>query len=101
DVAGTIRARGGIQFEDGSVLKSAKDASATPGVTAVTGNSPNPNDVSGTGTTNKLTKLADTTGGLTDTNMTEVGGNLGIGTTTPGDLIDIVGPANAASRTGL
>ncbi len=47
DVAGTVRARGGIQFDDGSVLSSAKDA---PSTTA------GPNSLSGT---NIITAIND------------------------------------------
>src|SRR5919107_530836 len=62
DVAGTIRARGGILFDDGSVLRSASGAGAvrlTPGPTlaGVTQSAGvTPSAVSGTGTTGRLVK---------------------------------------------
>ena len=84
DVAGTIRARGGIQFDDGTVLSSAGRGSK--GVTA--GDVSTKDDVtaaavSGTGTANKMAKWFDGAGTLGDSAVTEAGGKLGVGTPTP------------------
>jgi hypothetical protein len=93
DVAGTIRARGGIQFPDGTLLTS---ASGVKGITdahlsaaASTGTTAN---VNGTGTTNKIVKWGDgASGSLSDSAITESGGNIGIGTDTPLAKFDIRG----------
>jgi hypothetical protein len=88
DVAGTIRARGGIRFEDGSVLTSAAQASrgaanSTTNLAAITGPTSSA-VVSGAGTNNSLTKWVDGVAGtLGDSSIYEVGGNVGIGTSTP------------------
>ena len=89
DVAGTIRARGGIRFEDGTVLTSAAQASrgaagSTTQVTAI--NNPTTNAaLSGSGTNGKLTKWVDGAAGtLGDSAIAEsAAGNVGIGTSTP------------------
>jgi hypothetical protein len=82
DVAGTIRAQGGIVFADGSVLNSAnvKSIGIAPalagGTSAVT--------LAGTGTQNRITKWTDSAGTLGDSAIAETaGGNIGIGTPTP------------------
>jgi trimeric autotransporter adhesin len=92
DVAGTIRARGGIRFEDGTVLTSAGQAqragaNSTTNLTSVT-SPPVPTGasaLSGSGTSGRLTKWVDGAAGtLGDANLTEAAnGNVGIGTTTP------------------
>jgi hypothetical protein len=90
DVNGTIRARGGIRFEDGTVL-----TSAAPRVFAANGTSAAtaPADggvtasVAGTGTSGKLLKWIDGVAGQAgDSAVTELNGNIGIGTNTPGTL---------------
>jgi hypothetical protein len=84
DVNGAIRARGGIVFDDGTVLNSAPHTATASTVAAVPQTRTNPTiNVAGTGTTNALTKWTDTTGTLGDSAITEVNGNVGIGTTTP------------------
>jgi endosialidase-like protein len=88
-VAGTIRARGGIRFEDGTVLTSAGQASAnskgsTTNLTAL--NNPTTSSaISGSGTNGKLVKWVDGAAGtLGDSAIAEsAAGNVGIGTTTP------------------
>jgi hypothetical protein len=93
DVAGTIRARGGIKFEDGTVLTSATGiANQQNGValSVATGNSLAPN-TAGVGTANRIAKWTDSTGTLGDSAITESGGRLGIGTTTPTNKLHIVG----------
>ncbi|HEV2704452.1 MAG TPA: tail fiber domain-containing protein [Pyrinomonadaceae bacterium] len=96
DVAGTIRARDGIVFADGSVLTSAVGArSAGSGVISaavVSGGDGNmtPN-ASGAGTTNKLAKWMDGSGTLGDSAITESGGNIGIGTNTPSQALHVFG----------
>jgi hypothetical protein len=77
DVAGTVRARGGIVFDDGTALTSTgKDGKMTSaGVIE-------PN-VSGTGTANQMTKWNDAAGTLVNSALYESGGKVGLGTNTP------------------
>jgi uncharacterized coiled-coil protein SlyX len=89
DVAGTVRARGGIVFDDGTVLKSARGAASRGGAAMVVGDvTPN---VAGTGTSNQLVKWTDNAGTLGNSSITEVGGKIGIGTTTPDSRFTIEG----------
>jgi hypothetical protein len=75
DVAGTIRARGGIRFDDGTVLTSANQAQragvASFSTSAAAGDTTPAPSVAGTGTANKMTKWADATGTLTDSTFQE------------------------------
>ncbi|MDT7541068.1 MAG: hypothetical protein QOE33_972, partial [Acidobacteriota bacterium] len=76
DVAGTLRARGGIVFDDGTVLKSAQGNSglrstAMPGGTLSTA-------AAGTGSQNRLAKWTDNAGNLGDSLLTEAGGGVGL-----------------------
>lgn len=83
DVAGTIRARGGIVFDDGTVLKSAPGAvkSGAAATAAVVGTvTPS---AAGTGTANQLAKWNDNAGTLGNSSLTETNGNVGVGTLTP------------------
>jgi hypothetical protein len=90
DVAGTIRARG-IQFDDGTVLTSARRASlVSPPASSTSADDPPAAAVAGTGTPNKLTKWTDGTGTLSDSVLYEAGGKLGIGTATPAASLDSV-----------
>jgi hypothetical protein len=101
DVAGTIRARGGIQFGDGTVLTSAPHATLTSPRTASNGEgdiTPSPN-VSGTGTANQLTKWADGAGALSNSSVAEVNGQVGIGTASPSSLLHLAGPSGVAAIT--
>jgi hypothetical protein len=96
DVNGPIRARGGIVFDVGTVLTSAQRATATSTAVAATSttiksSSGSTFNVAGTGTTNTITKWTDAAGTLGDSSMTEVGGNVGIGTTTPSYGL-VIGP---------
>jgi hypothetical protein len=54
--------------------------------------SPGETNITGTGTTNKLAKWNDNSGTLVDSALMEVGGNLGIGSTSPNYRL-VVGPA--------
>ncbi|HEX7314779.1 MAG TPA: tail fiber domain-containing protein [Pyrinomonadaceae bacterium] len=93
DVAGTIRARGGIRFDDGTVLTSANGLKTSTNFvvagTNASGDVPTSN-ASGVGTVNRLSKWMDGAGTLGDSVITESGGNLGIGTTSPSNRLDIV-----------
>ena len=92
DVAGTIRARGGVVFEDGSVLKSAAGVGSRKGASAAAAAGDGKEagadataSAAGTGTTNRLAKWVETGGAgtLGDSAITESGGNVGIGTDSP------------------
>ncbi|HEU4596287.1 MAG TPA: tail fiber domain-containing protein [Pyrinomonadaceae bacterium] len=97
DVAGTIRARGGIVFEDGSVLSSASGVSRTTALVAETGGVKTPGttaEASGTGTTGNLVKWVDGPNAVMGNSvMTESGGKLGVGTASPATTLDINGAA--------
>jgi hypothetical protein len=78
DVAGTIRARDGIQFADGTVLKSASDIGRQSNITAnvvnTTGSTITPSaPLGGLGTANTLTKWVDGTGTAGDSLLAENG----------------------------
>jgi len=104
DVAGTIRARGGIRFDDGTVLTSAdglKSHTSLLSTNTLTTGGQTAAAVAGTGTSNQLSKWLDGAGTLGDSTITEVGGNVGIGTTTPGGklhLVDSVGSADTGDN---
>jgi hypothetical protein len=81
DVAGTVRASGGIQFADGTVLNSAsgvgskKPSSSGDSTTTA---------FAGTGTTGYIPKWTDGPGGVAgDSVIMESAGQIGIGTTNP------------------
>ncbi|HEY9401414.1 MAG TPA: tail fiber domain-containing protein [Pyrinomonadaceae bacterium] len=105
DVAGTIHARGGIRFEDGTVLTSAgvpartsKDGVATAGSTVLAGTT-TVQSFSGTGTTGKVVKWVDGgTGQAGDSAITEASGNIGIGTATPATRLDL---SDISNSTGI
>ncbi|HJR05969.1 MAG TPA: tail fiber domain-containing protein [Pyrinomonadaceae bacterium] len=93
DVAGTIRARGGIKFDDGTVINSAADLNKRGATTALVGGTDTQTSaLAGTGTTNKLPKWLDNTGTLGDSTITNVNGNVGIGTSNPASLLHLAGP---------
>jgi hypothetical protein len=74
DVAGTVRARGGIEFADGTVLKSAADIGKQSTNVITTGSSAAPlAPQGGTGTTNTLTKWIDGAGTAGDSLLAENG----------------------------
>jgi hypothetical protein len=94
DVAGTIRARGGIQFEDGTVLTSAgavKASGAKSGVSAAAAADIVTANAAGTGTADRVAKWTDGAGTLGDSAITESGGNIGIGTNSPQDKLHLSG----------
>lgn len=94
DVAGVIRARGGIRFSDGSMLTSAgtQSSSITEGPTPT---------VAGTGTTGKLVKWTNGPAGtLGDSVVTESSSNIGIGTATPGSKLHVVGAIQIGATSG-
>lgn len=98
DVAGTIRARGGIQFDDGTVLTSAGGSGSSASFFSATvpaGGSQTLAGLAGAGTANRLAKWADNAGTLGDSAITEAGGNIGIGTASP------TSPLTVASTTNL
>ncbi|HZG52511.1 MAG TPA: tail fiber domain-containing protein [Pyrinomonadaceae bacterium] len=92
DVAGTIRARGGIRFDDGTVLTSAagRDALRINAATAANGDI-STSAAAGSGTTGKLPKWTDGANAvLGDSVISELNGKLGIGTNTPAVKLDLV-----------
>jgi hypothetical protein len=100
DVAGEIRARGGIRFDDGTLLTSAPKGGATTVVAPLAGGATTPN-ATGTGTLNQLPKWSETGGAgtLIDTGITETAtGNIGIGNTSPTAKLSVVASAGAELR---
>src|SRR3989475_5658300 len=97
DVAGLIRVGKGIAFPDGSIQRSA----AMPTIVRMRPSNPESDkklkpkgEISGAGTTNQVTKWLDGPNGTVgDSAVTEVGGKVGIGTTTPGGNLHIYGLA--------
>src|SRR6266852_3318420 len=81
DVAGTIRAREGFMFSDGSTLKLNEKGVLTR--TSADGLAP-----SVATTQNKLAKFTDNAGTVGDSIVTESAGNIGIGTT-PTQALDV------------
>ncbi|MGZ4808915.1 MAG: hypothetical protein ACXV7D_06240, partial [Thermoanaerobaculia bacterium] len=57
--------------------------------------------IAGNGTTNQLAKWIDDLGTRGDSAVTEVAGKVGIGTTTPGTLLHVFGPATNDVFAGL
>jgi trimeric autotransporter adhesin len=101
DVAGNIRARGGIQFEDGTVLNTAKGFTfnnSKNGVhsTIVTGPTLN---VAGVGTSGRVPKWTDGVGTLGDSQITETAaGFVGIGNPNPNTKFSVVAAPGAEMR---
>lgn len=83
DVAGTIRAQRFLVIKPDSIDKKAGTVATTDSVESVQPL------VWGTGTTGKLTKWMDGTGGLADSIITESGNTVGIGTTNPNSLLEL------------
>lgn len=95
DVAGLIRAREGFQFSDGSTLK----VNEKGVLTRARADGSAPDSVSST--QNKIAKFIDNAGTLGDSSLTDAGGNVGLGVTSPGDLLDIAGAPNNSGRSGI
>lgn len=84
DVAGTVRAQGGIVFNDGTALTSAGKAGR---VNASTGDvEPN---VAGTGTANFISKWTDSAGTLANSAIYELNGRVGINTASPQHVFSV------------
>ncbi|HEY0006761.1 MAG TPA: tail fiber domain-containing protein [Pyrinomonadaceae bacterium] len=105
DVAGTIRARGGIVLEDGTVVKSAADMGARSNSSAKTGAAVSNTNVlatnstlSGSGTVNTLTKWTDpATGTIGDSLLAESGSNI----VNRGNNIQMTANASPSADTNL
>jgi trimeric autotransporter adhesin len=101
DVNGEIRARGGIRFDDGTVLTSAP-TTIVAGTTGkpVTGSSDTPTtNTAGTGTATRLAKWLDNSGTLSDSIITEnANGYLGIGNANPTTKLSVLASPNAELR---
>lgn len=102
DVAGTVRAQGGIQFEDGTVLNTAKgftfDNTSVGGINSTIVERPTPG-VAGTGTAGRLTRWTDGIGTLGDSQITETpGGFIGIGNPNPSAKLSVVASPGAEMR---
>jgi trimeric autotransporter adhesin len=98
DVAGTIQARGGIRFEDGTVLTSAETlqrstATGAGNAPAIVNNSAASSaNLAGTGTTGNLLKWTNGGAGTAgDSVVKEQNGNIGIGTATPKNKLHVAG----------
>ncbi|MDT5061162.1 MAG: hypothetical protein QOH63_1621 [Acidobacteriota bacterium] len=95
DVAGTIRARGGIVFEDGTTLTSAGGAA----VSKTSSVSPAFITASSTGTNNRVAKWVDAAGTLGDSSITDVSSNVGIGTNSPTQKLEVAGNIKVSAST--
>ena len=96
DGAGTIRARGGIRFADGTLLNSASGLAAAvgakPGVAAAQGRDGVSPSAYTAGTPGALVKfVSGAKGGLVDSALIDIGGNIGLGTATPTQKFEVVG----------
>ena len=88
DVAGAVRARGGFKFSDGSTLSS-RGGRLT--LTSESGEEvPALGASAAAATANRLAKFIDGTGTLGDSALTESGGFLGVGTSSPSTPVDVV-----------
>ena len=96
--SGTLRAARGVEFADGTVLTSATGPARRTGPNGT----PQPL-AAGTGTTNRLAKWVETGGAgtLSDSAITEVGGQVGIGTSTPSGQLHVYGAATADVFAGM
>ncbi|MCA1849510.1 MAG: hypothetical protein LC672_00300, partial [Acidobacteria bacterium] len=90
DVAGEVRASEGFRFADGTTLKADNGRLSVTNPAGDTVPAPN---AAGTGTQNRLAKWSETGGAgtLTDSAVTETGGNVGIGTASPAQKLHVVG----------
>jgi hypothetical protein len=103
DVAGMIRTSEGIVFPDGTIQTTAANASGRSGSDLdnrkATGGlenaAPSALNISGAGTTNRVTKWLDGPAGVVgDSAITEVGAKVGIGTSSPTSRLHVVGAGN-------
>jgi hypothetical protein len=103
DVAGMIRTSEGIMFPDGTVQTTAANASGSAGsksenkkAAGGTENiAPSALNISGAGTTNRVTKWLDGPAGVVgDSAITEVGAKVGIGTSSPTSRLHVFGAGN-------
>jgi hypothetical protein len=105
DVKGWIRPGQGIVFPDGSIATSAGSimrvrTSRPPAESADAKLHPK-SDVTGTGTTNQVTKWIDAGGTLADSAINEVGGAVRIGTIAAQGQLQIAGAANQDVFAGM
>ncbi|HEV2859460.1 MAG TPA: tail fiber domain-containing protein [Pyrinomonadaceae bacterium] len=103
DVAGTIRAQGGIRFADGTVLTSAaqlKSPAAVLSAAVVAGDGTMQTMASGVGTSGRLSKWIDGAGTLGDSSVSDVNGNVGIGTASPTQKFEMVGNSKYVAPAG-
>jgi hypothetical protein len=83
DVAGTIRAAGGIRFADGTVQTTGLSGRTDAGGNVVLA-------ATGVGTQHRLSKWTDSAGTLGDSTVYEdASGNIGVGTTAPAGVFDL------------
>src|SRR5256712_10234459 len=88
EVKGWIKAGGGILFSDGTVIDTQKKLKAKA-------------EASGSGTMNQISKWIDNAGTLGDSAVSEVSGNVGIGTATPSGRLHVFGAPTSDIYAGL
>ena len=91
DVAGAVKASGGFKFADGTTLTSEGGRLKLTGAQGETLTAPG---ASLAGTPNRLAKF-DGSGNVSDSALTESGGLLGVGTSSPTTPVDVVYNNNA------
>jgi hypothetical protein len=110
DVAGMIRTSEGIMFPDGTIQTTAANASGRSGSDLdnrkATGGSenaaPSALNISGAGTTNRVTKWINGPGGIVgDSAITEVGGRVGIGIANPSAKLQVESNDTATTVHGV
>jgi hypothetical protein len=105
DVKGWIRPGQGIIFPDGSAVTSAgsimRMRASRPAEESADAKLHPKSDVSGTGTTNQVTKWLDTMGTLGNSTINEMGGAVRIGTIAAQGQLQIAGAANQDIFSGM
>lgn len=106
DVAGVIRTSKGIEFENATDGRDRTNVTkltttATGSLQQTLSDGTVVSNVTGTGIQDRLAKWGETggAGALTDSALTETGGNVGIGAPNPASLLHLAGPSGVSAIT--